>query len=101
LKKDVSALHVTNLTDPVDRTLSDIPAYKIYFVSPLFGGLQTSEIIAIKDGKVYTISYQAKLETFEKYFDQFQKMVDSFQLVDISAISEVSAFMSLFARYIT
>lgn len=60
------------------------PAYKMIVFT--FGEDQLTkmmQIITIKDGKVYLIIYDAKPERFDAYLPTIQRMVDSFEFLEI------------------
>ncbi len=84
----VSELQNTNLfgyrfsgiEGPIDTTLAGIPAFQIKFISPALGGLDTIEVNAIKDGKLYTASYQGKSAAYQKHLDSFNKILNTIKI---------------------
>jgi hypothetical protein len=65
---------------PFDTTLAGLPAFKIQYISPVLGGLDTIEIITMKDGKLYTASYQGKPQAFQKHLDSFNKILSTIKI---------------------
>lgn len=71
---------ITGIQGPFDTTLSGIPAFQIQFISPVLGGLDTIEINALKDGKLYTVSYQGKPEPYQKHMGSFNKILSTIKI---------------------
>lgn len=66
--------------------LSDIPAHKIVYTfadpgSPLHPIYEGMRIWALKEGKVYTISYLADESAFLNHLQTTHSMIDSFEIV--------------------
>jgi len=84
----VSELQNTNLfgygfsgiEGPIDTTLAGLPAFQIKFISPALGGLDTIEVNAIKDDKLYSASFQGKPDSYQKHIDSFNKILSSIKI---------------------
>ena len=61
--------------------ISNVPAKQVIYStssSLVHGSLQTMEILAIKEDRLYTITFGVRLQEFSNYLPTIEKMLDSF-----------------------
>jgi hypothetical protein len=72
-----------DLRESTPTVLAGIPAYKIVYSETLQQvPLQVMQVWAIKDNKVYTISFAAEVSKYSTYLPTVQKMIDSFEFIN-------------------
>ena len=69
-------IRFSGIEGPFDAVLAGQPAFQINFVSPVFGGLDTTEVYTI----LYTASYQGKSEPYQRHLDSFNKILSTVQI---------------------
>ncbi|MGB7955239.1 MAG: PsbP-related protein [Candidatus Nitrosopolaris sp.] len=77
LKQSLKSFKLVGLT--TNNVLSGLPAYKsIYTYADQNTIFKDMEIGAIKDNKVYILTYEAGINEYNNYLPIIQKMIDSF-----------------------
>lgn len=68
--------------EATSTTLAGLPAYKIVYTATVDGDqLKVAQIVTIKDGKAYVITYKgAPTTNYDKYLGAAQQMIDSLQI---------------------
>jgi hypothetical protein len=80
-----------NLLESHASSLGGNPAHKLVYTAKYIDdtnpSLQTpyitTDIISIKNGKVYFISYTAESQQLSQFFPTIQKMIDSFEIISV------------------
>jgi len=79
-KSNPLGLELWRLAEPVDLTLSGLPAFNLSFYSPLFEGLNTIEITTVKDDRIYIAKYIGHPDAFNRNLDAFNKIISTVKI---------------------
>jgi len=73
---------VTNMTVTEPTKLAGIPAYQVSYCGPLQNGLAGKwwQLYAVKNNKVYTVTYTAEAAKFDLFLPAMQEIIASLEI---------------------
>ncbi len=89
-----------NLTESEDTTIAGLPAHKITYTFTVEGESKTSnplpslknmQIVTVKDGKAYFITYGGVINQFSESLADAQMMINSFEITNLVSMPTISA----------